>query len=105
MYLLEVGSNHESQSTHSYLLRSKVLTYHSTVFLMPSASSVLALNPNASMAFVVSRHLLGCPSGFVLSKTIVPLNPTVSATKVTKSVITISLPEPRLTGSDSLYCS
>jgi len=47
--------------------------YHSIVFLRPFSKSVLALNPNSFSAFVVSRHLLGCPSGLLLSQIIFPL--------------------------------
>ena len=41
--------------------------------LNPFSKFVFALNPNSFSAFVTSRHLLGCPFGFVVSHTIFPL--------------------------------
>jgi len=41
----------------------------------PSSKSILASKPNSAFALVISKHLLGCPSGFEAFQTTSPLNP------------------------------
>jgi len=79
--------------------------YHSTVLLIPSPKSILAVNPNSRSARRVSRHRRGWPSGLVASHLIAPVYPVSRAIRSTRSRISISFPEPILTGSGLLYRS
>src|SRR5258706_8572261 len=83
----------------------KLASYQSIVFFNPSSNFILDLNPNSLFAFVTFNFLRGCPSGFVLSQTIFPLNPVKDFITITKSLIFISNPAPKFTGSDLLYFS
>jgi len=75
------------------------------VLLRPSSNFVLALKPNSFSAFVTSNIRRGWPSGLVLSHNIFPLKAVNLAIRATRSLIEISNPAPRLTGSCLLYFS
>src|SRR5262249_2825285 len=74
--------------------------YHSIVCFNPSSNPIRARNPNSRSALEVSRRLRGWPSGWETSHTRLPLNPVSAATFSARSLIEISKPAPRLTGSD-----
>jgi hypothetical protein len=65
----------------------------------PSSNAIVALNPNSFLAFDTSNILLGCPSGLDLSQITFPLNPVSFTISSTSSLIEISKPAPRFTGS------
>jgi hypothetical protein len=66
---------------------------------MPSRKGVRASNPNSSFARDVSSLRRGCPFGFEVSHTMSPSNPVASPISSARSLIAISSPVPRLTGS------
>src|SRR5882724_3519701 len=85
--------------------RARCCRYQAIVRFKPSRKFVWARNPNACSARDVSRLRRGWPSGFVVSQTSRPLKPVSSAISSTNSLMLTSMPEPRLTGSGSSYCS
>src|SRR3989338_3174686 len=90
----------DSSINHFILLLTDA--YQSIVFLRPSSKGVFAVKLKAFFAFETSRHLRGCPSGFVTSQTMVPLKPTRKEIFSASARMDISIPEPRLTGPFSL---
>lgn len=50
-----------------------LFTYQSIVSFSPSSNITRALNPNSFSARDVTKHRLGCPSGFDVSQCIVPV--------------------------------
>src|SRR5215216_1562133 len=78
---------------------------HSIVLLSPSSRPTEDWKPNFSLARLVLTQRRGWPLGLVVSQFTVPLKSIKSAIIVTKSLIDTSRPEPRFTGSASLYFS
>src|SRR6266511_3793910 len=79
--------------------------YHSMVRSSPSRKPVLARKPKRSQARVVSRHRRGWPLGLLGSHTRRPVKPVSSAMRLARSLMEISTPVPRLTGSGPSKCS
>src|SRR5664280_1626462 len=78
-------------------------SYHSIVFRRPSSKDVPAEKPKRSRARLVSRARRGWPSGLVASQRNSPPKRASRAISTTRSLIVISEPTPRFTGSASSY--
>src|ERR1700694_1444199 len=74
--------------------------YHSIVAASPSANGVVASKPNSFRARCVSSLRRGCPLGREVSQRTVPSKPQSRAMSSVSSLMVISKPAPRLTGSD-----
>src|ERR1039458_7211640 len=78
---------------------ASMLEYDSTVCLIPSSSPILARKPNSASAREISKRRRGCPSGFVKSHSTSPSKPVTRIMRDTRSLMEISMPVPRFTGS------
>src|SRR5207302_7315584 len=82
-----------------------VFRYQAIVSVRPSSKPIFASNPNRSLARRVSSLRRGWPFGRDLSQRTFPLNPHSFATNSVRSLIVISNPAPRFTGSEDSYRS